>query len=153
MMRRSRTLRALSAIRRFRSDTAAGPIVEFAVVVPVLLYILINIFELAWAFQTRHAYVTAVREGARYAAVSANPCGEINAIKQVVNSRLDSPVSLSSIIVTSRPNGCVIPSDERITVRIDRVPYAGITGVSLLRFLGSAVNLSASATFRWERAS
>jgi len=141
--------------RRFLQETAAGPIVEFAVVVPVLLMLLIGIIDLAWAFNRRNSYVTGVREAARYAAVSQDPCAAIAAIKARVNSRLEpkaDTVPWSSISVTSGPNRCTIPTDSTITVKIDRVPFVGITKIPFTSFIGQAVSLSASATFRWERA-
>lgn len=147
--------REMLTFRRFIREHDAGPIVEFAIIVPVLLLMLIGIIDLAWAFNRRNSYVTGVREGARFAAVSVDPCGSADIIRGIVNSRIvprrDS-VPWANITVTSRTGACIIPGDSSITVRVANVPYTGMTGIPLPSFIGQAINLSASATFRWERA-
>ncbi|WP_053333649.1 TadE/TadG family type IV pilus assembly protein [Gemmatimonas phototrophica] len=137
---------------RFVQELDAGPIVEFAIIVPVLVLILIGIIELAWAFNTRNSYVGAVREGARFAAVqpaAADPCTEyLAAIKAVVKSRVTAGVdSVPDAGIT-----CAFQGGQDITVRIVNQPYVSRSGVSIPRFLTRAITLNASATFRWERA-
>lgn len=138
---------------RFVRELDAGPIVEFAIIAPVLVLMLIGVIELAWAFNTRNTYVTAVREGARFAAVqvapTGNPCTDhLAAIRTVVRSRVTAGVDA----VPDANITCAFASGN-VTVRIVNQPYVSRTRVSLPRFLSQAITLNATATFRWERAS
>lgn len=71
---RSLPRRVRSFARRFARDTTAGPIVEFAIIVPVLLLLLLGIIDFANAFFEKNVMISAVREGARLAAVQPMPC-------------------------------------------------------------------------------
>jgi Flp pilus assembly protein TadG len=139
---------------RFVRELDAGPIVEFAIIAPVLVLMLIGVIELAWAFNTRNTYVTAVREGARFAAVQVapttnNPCTDhLAAIRTVVRSRITAGVD----VVPDGNITCTF-SGGNVTVRIVNQAYVSRTRVSLPRFLSRAITLNATATFRWERSS
>ena len=149
----------MRALRRFVRERDAGPIVEFAVVVPVLLLLLFGIVDFARAFFQRNNLVAAVREGARYAAVLEFPCdaGSTTAIKSRVKSYFssvgDTPPTDASIAVTPLPaNGCGTNTVSTITVQIQNYPFTPVT--PLFRLLGGnrSIQLRASAVYRWERA-
>jgi Flp pilus assembly protein TadG len=48
-------------------------IVEFAVVVPVLLALLLGVIEFGWLIKNNHSVANATREGARFAALGKTP--------------------------------------------------------------------------------
>jgi Flp pilus assembly protein TadG len=146
----------MHAIRRFVRERDAGPIVEFAVVVPVLLLMLFGIVDFARAFFQRNNLVAAVREGARYAAVLELPCdgASTTAIRDRVTSYFssvgDAAPAANTIVVTTAGT---CPADVTlITVQIQNYPFTPVT--PLFRLLGGnqSIQLRASAVYRWERA-
>jgi hypothetical protein len=143
-------------VRAFNRGTAAGPIVEFAIIVPVLLLLLFGIIDFARAFFQRNNLVAAAREGARYAAVLEAPCGNEALIRARVISYFSGVGSAApanteaSIPITM---DCTTPtSPTNIMVEIRNYPFNPIT--PLFGMLGQgAIQLRAQATYRWERSS
>lgn len=146
----------MRALRRFVRERDAGPIVEFAVVVPVLLLLLFGIVDFARAFFQRNNLVAAVREGARYAAVLEFPCDaasttEIKArVAQYFSSVGDATPANNTILVTTA--GTCPAAVTLITVQIQNYPFTPVT--PLFRLLGGnrSIQLQARAVYRWERA-
>lgn len=140
---------------RFVRESDAGPIVEFAIIVPVLLLLVFGVIDLAWAFNRRSALVTAAREGARFGAVLANPCSQNAEIKNRVIARLASgPTIPAASITVSAPGtataGCTLATDTTVVVRIISDPnFRAIT--PFFQLLQRSISLRASAAFRWER--
>lgn len=145
------------SLRRFLREHDAGPIVEFAVVVPVLLLLLFGIVDFARAFFQRNNLVAAVREGARYGAVLEFPCtaASESAIKSRVTSYFssvgDAAPDNNTIIVTPSSTACTA-APPNITVKIQNYPFTPVT--PLFKLLGGnrSIQLQASAVYRWERA-
>lgn len=143
-------------IRRFYRTCDAGPIVEFAIVVPVLLLLLFGIIDFARAFFQRNNLVAAAREGARFAAVQEFPCDADTqrAVKERVIKYFsavgDAVPASNSIVVT---NAGVCPDRiSTVTVTIANYPFTPLT--PLLEVLGGAqrIQLQARAVYGWERA-
>lgn len=138
--------------RRLVDETAAGPIVEFAVVVPVLLLILFAIVDFTRAFAQRNNLVSAVREGARFAATRDLPCDA--ATQEQIRGRV---LSYFSSVGDPAPTNIGVtttgtcPKDvQTITVSIANYPVTTVT--PLLRLLGQdRIRLNASAVYRWEQ--
>lgn len=143
---------------RFVRELHAGPIVEFAVVVPVLLLILFGLLDFAIAFIERNNLVTAVREGGRYAAAFPRPCdaGFVDSVRNVVDRRFSMVNSTrpaaAAIIVTRVPEVCnTTPNGiQEIQVRITNHPFRPINPAYRL-LAGGNITMSASSVFRWER--
>ncbi len=156
----ARSVRA--AVRRFVTADDAGPIVEFALVAPMLMIIILAIADFSLAFLTRNNLVSAVREGARLGAVQASdPCNAANvttiaAIKGRVTDYL-TPNSGTLPAGFTAANGITVtcPVAGYIQVDVTNFPYSPVTPVfGLLKlFVGGAttIPLSASAVYRWER--
>lgn len=159
----SRAVRATS--RRFARETHAGPIVEFAIIVPVLLILLLGVIDFARAFFTQNSLVAAVREGARYAAVQESPC--VAATQTAIRNRVAAfAPTMGGAAVTN--NAAMIPITialkagstcganpgdvTLITVEIVNYPYVYLTPVFRLLKKTGTINLSAKAVYRWERA-
>jgi Flp pilus assembly protein TadG len=157
---RARAVRA--AVCRFLKADAAGPIVEFALVAPMLMIIILAIADFSLAFLSRNNLVSAVREGARLGAVQASdPCVVTNtttiaAIKSRVTDYL-TPNSGTLPAGFSTTTGITVtcPVAGYIQVQVVNFPYKPVTPIfSLLKlFVGGAttIPLSASAVYRWER--
>lgn len=112
-------------------------VVEFALVVPLVLALLLAVVEVAVVGRTQLELISAAREGAREAAANPDPAGAIRA----VHAALGDPGG-SAVVSVRRPH--VV--GERAVVSI-RLPYrvaAPLVG-------GFTVELSARAVMRVER--
>ncbi|MBL0940731.1 MAG: pilus assembly protein [Gemmatimonadaceae bacterium] len=145
-----------SAITRWLRDEVAGPVVEFALVVPVLLLLVFGVIDFARAFFQRNNLVSAVREGARFAAVSTSPCNATTAIRNRVLSYYSTAggtaPAANDIQVTVLPSGICTSAPGNATnvqVAVTNYPYVPVTPLLRL-FGGSAIRLQASAVYRWE---
>jgi Flp pilus assembly protein TadG len=138
--------------RRFLAETVAGPIVEFAVVVPVLLLILFGIVDFARAFAQRNNLVAAVREGARFAATRNTPCESTtqDAVRARVLSYFTSVGDAPPAAIAITTTGACPRDVETIRVSITNYPFSTVT--PLLRLFGqSSIRLNAAAVYRWEQ--
>lgn len=154
MMRRSRTLRALSAIRRFRSETAAASVVEFAILVPVVVFLFLGIIDFTLAYNQRLNVVSVTRDLTRFLAVQANPCNSTT--QTAIRLRADTLFTrvygndlLLSQYVTIEPasiaNGACSPTNNLVSVTVTGYPMQS-------RFLRiGPFPLSARARMVWER--
>ena len=154
MMRRSRTLRTLSAIRRFRRETAAASIVEFAILVPIVVFLFLGIIDFALAFNQRLNVVSVTRDLTRYLAVQATPCSATT--QTAIRLRADTIFTkvrntdppLSSYI-TIQPaivaNGACSPPNNLVSISVTAYPMQ-----SLFLRIGP-FPLSARARMVWER--
>lgn len=94
-------------LRRDREDGAA--LVEMALVLPFLLLLLIGTMEAGWAFSNHLEVRHGAREGARLAAVSANPYTTANLIALETCSRMTS-ASPDVSVTLDLPSGASDPA-------------------------------------------
>src|SRR5581483_8452593 len=126
--------------RTFVSGEVGGAMVEFALVLPVILLVVWGIIDLSRAFQTVDSLASAVREGARAGAVTANePDTGVTAasIKNVVATDF---IPLDAPLVTVTWDGTEIT--VAATYQFQAMTPLFFTPLSITR----------SATFRWEQA-
>ncbi|MBM4608636.1 pilus assembly protein [Rhodococcus hoagii] len=69
-------------MRRFRSESGAAA-VEFALVVPILLLLVLGIIEFGRAYNIQNSLSAAAREGVRVMAISKSPTAAKAAAKQL----------------------------------------------------------------------
>lgn len=112
-------------------------VVEFALVLPLLLVLLLAIGELAVVARTELQLIQAAREGARQAATSPDTRRAATAVRTALGS-----VGDRARVSVSRPTGIGEPATVR--VRLTHRVAAPIFG-------GFAVTLAASTTMRTER--
>jgi Flp pilus assembly protein TadG len=140
--------------RRFISEDAAGPIVEFALVVPILLLLLAGVIDFSRAFAQRNNLIAAVREGARFAAVREFPCASTTAIQDRVKTYYQQTTSSDSIpssrIIVAYAGTCP-DAVTTITVSVNDQPFQPVTPLPRIFAGASGILLDASAVFRWER--
>jgi len=129
-------------------------IVEFAILLPVMLLMLLGLMEWGFLLWTQTTYVNAVREGSREAVVirdwDTNYSARATETRNTVVSRLRGlPASITNgisnqITIELLPNSTHINS---IRISIVKQPYKSIIG-----FADVVVpkTLSASAEFRYE---
>lgn len=119
-------------------------LVEFALVLPILIMLLVGIFDVSLAVWQSNTLATAVREGTRLAIVSgsssASPIGPSNPAALVDRVR-SSAVGIANVTVTATwPDG----SNAR-GQRVKVVATAPYTPVLSSAFMGSALNVTLRA--------
>jgi Flp pilus assembly protein TadG len=134
--------------RLVRRDDGAA-MVEMAIVLPLFLLLVWGVIDFGRLLFTANSMATAVREGARQAAVLADPVSSQAVVKARVEAAFTpfgSPAITDaeiSIDVTSVP-GSVI-------VKVTNYPWPTVTPLASL--LGANINITRQATFRLERSS
>lgn len=133
--------------RRFLRETAAGSIVEFAIVVPVLIFLLLGMIDFALAFNTRLNIVSVTRDLARSLAVQADPCNA--SVQNALRFRADTlfvRMNRSDPLLSGYVTPIVTCPAASVTVAINGYPMRS----TFLRL--GPFSLSARSVFRWERA-
>lgn len=95
---------------------------EFAIVAPVLLALLLGIVEVARFFFLYHMLLTAVREGARLGAVTpmgttAERTAATGLITSTVRARMIDPAAATAPVTITLPSGSGALQTVRVTVR------------------------------------
>ena len=133
--------------RRWRSERGTA-MVEFAVVLPIFLFVIWCIVDFARAFYTQNSLASAVREGARYAAVRAVPSDDQAAIKARVTQSFNAfggpPIAAGLISVLDSST-----SAGNVTVTVTNYEWRTTTPINI--FTDGKVLMTKSAKFRWER--
>ncbi len=119
-------------------------VIEFALVLPILLLVLLGITEFGRAFWTLNVLTQAAREGARVAALGGNLEAVETRVEEVLNaSRID---AASGGITLAGPNP--LDPDQTVTVSVTSnfevlsrqvLPITGtipLTGTAVMRFEG-----------------
>ena len=94
--------------------------VEFALVVPVLMLLVVGVFEFGRAWNAHQAVTDAAREGARIAVI-ADPAITEDSVRKVVRNAL-SAVSLNADLAVIQLTGVNDPTGEPARVEV-KYPY------------------------------
>jgi Flp pilus assembly protein TadG len=135
-------------LRKLRKAEDGAVLVEFAIVLPILLLIVWVIIDFARAFYTVNSLASAVREGARVAAVYEVPADNETAIKDRVKSAFNAfggpPLTDAQIIIQDETT-----TDGKVTVQVK--DYEWLTTTPITFISGGKILMTRQATFRWER--
>lgn len=126
-----------------RTSAERGSVVtEFALVLPVLLFILLGIVEYGIAFNRAQAVEAAAREGARLASLSTTTPGDVTTRVNdaLVGIPLDNPVN-----VGIAPGGCAGREGQTVTVTVTTDH-----NVTIPMLFNQDVTLTGEAVFRCE---
>jgi Flp pilus assembly protein TadG len=127
---------------RMRNRKGAA-IVEFALVVPLLLLLLWGIVDIGRAFYTLNNLASAVREGARSAAVMAT-APDLAANKTLIKT---------TVTTAFKPIGpALAPESVFVTVANRQVTVKASYPFAPLALVGWTFPIVRSAIFRWEQA-
>lgn len=135
-------------VRRRRRNARGAVMVELAVAMPVLILIVWGAIDFARAYYTANSLATAVREGARYAAIWSNPSDSTTAIRNKVKTSFQAfggdtiADSLITLVDSSDTGGYV-------AVQVTRYPWLSTTPLKI--FTNGKILMTRRATFRWER--
>jgi Flp pilus assembly protein TadG len=115
-------------LRRFREAVAGQALVEFALILPVILLLLVGMLEFARAWNLHQALTDATREGARRAAVQDPKMDNQDSVKAAIwrgisQAGYDPKAAGSSYQVTITSGGGVWKrTGDNVTVDV-RFPY------------------------------
>ncbi len=115
-------MRQRSRHRMGRRDRRGAAMLEFAIVAPVLLALLLGIVEVARFLFLHHVLLTAVREGARLGAVT--PMGSTaertvatDLITSTVRARIPDAQAASALVEITLPSGSGTQQTVRVSLR------------------------------------
>jgi len=130
----------MKTLRKGKQNQRAQSLVEFALVLPILLVLILGIFEFGRLWMTLNVLTGAAREGVRVAAVTDPDATLVqNAALNVLNA---ANLTGASITLTG-PNAA-----NEVTVTI-QYNYTVLTG-SIVPGLNGTFQLTRSAIMRWE---
>jgi Flp pilus assembly protein TadG len=136
------------SISRFRRQTRAAAIVEFALVVPILFLLVWGIISFSRAYQRLNALSSSLREGARVASTmdsvvsAASRTTTIRTRIRAFSSAFGYPIDTSLVN---------IDASSGVDVRVHVVNYPIFSGLSFVGGL-SSITVTREAVFRCERA-
>ena len=124
-----------------RNKERGAAIVEFAIILPILLLLVMGIIQFGFIFNGQITLTSAVREGARYAVVGNT---DADVVKRVEDSSLALLMSKPSVTIDRTVN-----KGESLTV--EATSTVDVIMPLLDIFTGKKVNLSAESTMRIEK--
>ena len=123
-------------------DQHGASAVEFAMIVPLLLVLVLGIAEFGHAFQVQGTLSAAAREGARVMALQNDPAAARTAVREA-SPTLDPAVANAQITVTPQ-TGCPMTSTTTQNVRVTvdyPMPF-------LTDFFGARIDLTGTGVMR-----
>lgn len=140
----------MRAVRCFRRDERGALVVEFGLIVPILFLLVFGIVDFGRAYFTMNNLAAAVREGARYGAVFADPSAGSNPdlIKQKV---VDFSYTFGGARLTT-PNVTTSVDQAAGTLTVTAT-YTFTTITPLVNLIGlDSIPMRQTAVFRMEYA-
>lgn len=135
-----------------KSEKGAA-LVEMAIALPLLLLVVWGMIDFARAYYTSNSLSTAVREGARFAAVQADPGASATAImakvKESFNAFGGDTILDASVVVYDSSTIPVGNERGKVTVQVKNYDWLSSTPIEI--FTGGKITMTRQATFRWER--
>ena len=130
--------------RGIRRDERGQAMVEFAIVVPLVLLMMVAIFEFGRAWNVYHAETDAARLGARSAAV-ADPATTQDSVYAIINRALArDAIDTSSATITL--TGWRAGTGTPVTVAL-QVPYKFVILRPLMMWTTSQASITLRSTF------
>ncbi len=126
--------------RTLRVQTGQG-LTEFALVVPLLMLMVVGLFDLGYAVFTYNMISNAAREGARVAIIRTHTDADIDARIYAAAPGLNLPSCPTCITINPSPNR-TFDDPVHVTVTYTYVPMTPLLG----QFLGGGLVLSSTST-------
>jgi Flp pilus assembly protein TadG len=137
----------VTSVRKVLNAERGTSTVEFLVVLPVLLFIMLGTVELSRAFMTMNLVTTAAREGARWGAVSAPDQVVSAATSRISEILLAGGISCGGCANVTCSSGCDPAADSRVQADVT-VTFQTI--VPLFLPMLTSINLNQTASMRYE---
>jgi Flp pilus assembly protein TadG len=137
-------------LSKFTKSEHGAALVEFALVAPILFLLVFGIVDFGRALFTLNNLTSAVREGARFAAVQSAGTTQATVRQQVQNYLAEfggDPVDPNSILMNP---STITTATVCVRVWINGYQFQPITPLPRMIGLGT-ISMSPSAVFRWEQ--
>ena len=122
-------------------DQRGATAVEFALIVPLLIVLVLGIAEFGRAFQVQGTLSAAAREGVRVMALQNDPAAAKTAVRNAATS-LDPTITDAEITIS--PSSCPAVNSGSTSVQLTiSYPMPYLTG-----FFGSGLNLTGTGVMR-----
>lgn len=130
----------MKGIKSFLKEESGQSIVEFALILPVLMLIVVGIIEFGWLFNGKITLTSAAREGARVAAIVKNETTATAAINETADLSGLTVTDIDYDYITGGPN-----SVNRVKVSVEgrMNPLVGL-------FISGPVDMESEAFMRME---
>ncbi len=143
------------AAARWLADERGAAVVEFAIVVPILLVLVMGIIDFGRMLAVASSLAAAVRDGARQGATASDPNDTVQ--REAVRTRVvqafqpfgGTALANANVVVTLE-RGATSDNSQNVVVSVNGYTYRPITPFAALIGRGT-ITLSRTATFRWER--
>ncbi|HAM26198.1 MAG TPA: pilus assembly protein TadE [Microbacteriaceae bacterium] len=114
-----------------RTDTGqrGAAAVEFALVLPVLLLLIMGLIEFSLIFNSQISLTNAAREGARVMAIHNDPAAATSAAIAAAPSVNDPAIAAGDVTVS--PSDCAAGSTVTVTIHYSAKLLTGFFGVTL----------------------
>ena len=117
-------------IHRLRSENGAAA-VEFALILPVFLVLLLGIIEFGAAYNAQILLTNAAREAARSYSLTGDE-GEAVAAAEAATAPIGLEIEASDVTFAVSPAGaCTSPASLSVTVEVSKPLLTGMFGASL----------------------
>ncbi|TJX14162.1 pilus assembly protein [Tissierella creatinini] len=130
----------MSRLFRLRKNEKGQSLVEFALVLPLLILIVVGIIEFGWLFNGKITLTSAAREGARVAAILKDETTATSAVNQTAAL---SGLTITDVDYNYITGGPYNVNKVRVTVEGSMDPLVGL-------FISGPVSMEADAYMRVE---
>lgn len=138
-----------TSLQRWARDERGAAVVEFAVVMPVLLILVMGIIDFGRMYAVAASLAAAVRDGARQGATATDltDATQLAAIRSRVIAEFQ---PIGGAALTTANVAVALDANQNVVVTISNYVYRPVTPIAALIGMGT-VTLNRTATFRWER--
>ena len=130
----------MKKILKFKKNTEGQSLVEFALVLPLLMAVILGMVEFGWILNGKITLTSAAREGARFYAVSKDASKVEETVKKTT---VNSGLNITEVIPTKEVNYTENIHNVKVTVRGSVNPIIGL-------FFHTPVNMESIAIMREE---
>ncbi len=136
-------------LRRWLADDRGAAVVEFAIVVPILLVLVMGIIDFGRMLAVAASLAAAVRDGARQGATASDLTNSTQ-LAEVRARVVRAFQPFGGAALTTGAVTVTLDASQNVVVSISNYTYQPITPIAALIGMRT-VTLTRSATFRWER--
>ena len=127
-------------------DERGTALVEFALVLPILMLLLLGLLDFGKAFNYWNDETHLAAEGARWAAVNSNPGGSGQSLQQYIQQQADSTELRNNAVVCIQTSGQV---GDPVTVTV-KSAYTWLPFISGRLGINPTTSIKGTATMRVE---
>ncbi len=130
----------MNKILKLKGSTEGQSLVEFALVLPILMILILGMIEFGWILNAKITITSAAREGARYYAVSKDAS---KVMETVERTTVNSGLNITEVLSEIQEDYIEDIHNVKVTVRASVNPIIGL-------FYNDSVDMESIAVMRKE---